>query len=244
MKKVGISMPVANEENTIKSFLTNLLQEISIIKAGYSFSVYIIMDKFSKDNTFNIVKEMAGKDERIKLIFHAKSTGAVSCYLKGFKSALENGCDYIIEMDSGGSHPPSKIKDIIFVLNNENYDVVFMSRFLKGGGIKNFPFYRKIVSKGGTALANLWLGTDYSDFTSGFQAFKADVLRSLDLDIFISSGGIYQTEMKYYCSDFKIKEIPFIYVGSTTAFRFKWILVALKNLFEMKYNKKNVVKIS
>ena len=242
IKKAGISIPVANEEKTIKTFLTDLLQETSPLKTNYSFSIYIIMDIFSKDKTFSIVKEMSEKDASLKPVFYEESTGVVSCYLKGFKSALEDGCDYIIEMDSGGSHPPSKIKDIVFTLNNENYDVVFMSRFAEGGDMKNLPFYRKFISKGGTLLANLWLGTDYSDATSGFQAFKAHVLKSFDLDNFISKGGIYQTEMKYYCSNFKVKEIPFVYVGSSTAFKFKWILTALKTLIKIKSNKKNIFK--
>ncbi len=237
-------MPVANEEKTIKSFLTTLLREISTLKTEYPFLVYIIMDKFSKDNTLNIVKEVAKTEVRIKLIFYKESTGVISCYLKGFKSALEDGCDYIIEMDSGGSHPPSKIKDIVFALNNENYDVVFMSRFAKGGSTKKFPFHRRIVSKGGTVLANLWLGTDYSDATSGFQAFTSNVLNSLYLDMFISKGGIYQTEMKYYCRNFKIKELPFIYVGSSSAFKFKWILTSFKTIFKIKSNEKNVIKKS
>jgi len=244
IKKVGISMPVANEENTIKGFLANLLHEISILGDPYSFAVYVIMDAFSKDNTFNLVKEISEKDPRIKLVFFEESTGVVSCYLKGFKCALEDECDYVIEMDSGGSHPPSKLKDIIFALDKENYDIVFMSRFMKGGEVVNFPLYRRIVSKGGSILANLWLGTNYNDATSGYQAFKASVLKAFNLDAFISKGGIYQTEMKYYCKGFKVKEIPFIYIGSTTAFKPKFLLFALKTLFKMKHNRKNVIKTS
>jgi glycosyltransferase involved in cell wall biosynthesis len=238
-KKVGISMPVANEETTIRPFLEDLIRDISPI--GYSFTVYIIMDNFSRDNTLNIVKEISEKDPRIRLVFFKHSTGVVSCYLKGFKCALEDGCDYIIEMDSGGSHPPSKIKDILHALDRESYDVAFMSRFMKEAGIENFPLYRRLVSKGGTVLANLWLGMHYSDATSGFEAFRAEVLKSFDLDAFISTGGIYQTEMKYYCSGFRHKEIPFVYMASTTAFKPKWIWTALKTLFRLRQNKKRVM---
>lgn len=239
MKKVAICMPVANEQDTIKDFLTGLLGQVDSL--DYSFSVYVVMDSFSKDNTFGIVKELSARDERIKPIFYERSTGVVSSYLKGFKDALSDGCDYIIEMDSGGSHPPSKIREILAALDEENYDVVFMSRFTSGAGLEGFPFYRRVISKGGTILANLWLGMHYSDATSGFEAFRAEVLRSFDLDGFLSEGGIYQTEMKYYCSDFKIKEIPFVYVASTTAFKLKWILIALKTLFRMRFNKARVL---
>jgi dolichol-phosphate mannosyltransferase len=242
MKKVGICMPVANEESTIKLFLENVLSEIS--KLDYDVAVYIIMDNFSKDNTSDIVNEIAEKYPRINLVFNESSTGVVSCYLYGFNLALKDGCDFIIEMDSGGSHPPTKIKEILFSLDYEDYDAVFMSRFIKGAGTKNFPFYRRVISKGGTSLANLWLGTRYSDATSGFEAFRREVLESLNLEAFLSTGGIYQTEMKYYChvGRLKIKELPFIYVGTTTAFKAKWIISAFEKLFRMKYNTKNVLR--
>ncbi len=242
VKKVGISMPIANEEATIGPFLDDFLREVSR-PDGYHFNIYIIMDNFSKDKTFDIVKEMSEKEPRIKLVFFKESTGVVSCYLKGFKCALADNCDFVIEMDSGGSHPPSKLKEILLALDKEGYDVAFMSRFMKGAGIENFPLYRRIVSKGGTVLANLWLGMDYSDATSGFEAFRGDVLRKFDLDSFISRGGIYQTEMKYYCHrlNCKTKEIPFVYVGTTSAFKMKWIMIALKTLYAMKFNVKNVI---
>ena len=90
-------------------------------------------------------------------------------------------------------------------------------------------------------MGNIWLGMDSTDATSGFEAFRAEVLTAFDLDAFISEGGIYQTEMKYYCKDFKIKEIPFVYVASTTSFKLKWVLIALKTLFMIKFNRKKVI---
>jgi dolichol-phosphate mannosyltransferase len=239
MKRVGISIPVANEESTIDYFLDNLLAELNNI--DHLFSIYIVMDNFSKDRTFDLVKAISEKDNRIKPVFYGNSTGVVSCYLKGFKCALEDECDFVIEMDSGGSHPPSKIKEILHALDKENYDVVFMSRFMRGGSVGNFPWHRMMASKGGTILAKFWLGLNLTDGTSGFQAFRAEVLKSFNLDAFISRGGIYQTEMKYYCGNYKIKEIPFTYVGSTSAFKFKWLLIALRTLLKIRSNKKNVI---
>jgi dolichol-phosphate mannosyltransferase len=242
MKKIGISMPVANEEATIVGFLEELTGELS--QLPYSCTIYVVMDNFSKDATLSLVNECAEKNGQVRLVFHGESTGAASCYLEGFKAALAEGCDYIIEMDSGGSHPPAKIKEMLQALDQEGFDVVLMSRFLTGGGIRNLPLYRRIVSQGGTILANLWLGTKYSDATSGMQGFRREVLESMDLNAFISTGGIYQTEMKYYCHQggFRIKELPFVYVGTTTAFKMKWIWIALKILVRMKYNQDRVLK--
>jgi len=241
MKKIAISMPVANEEETIASFLGRLLQEIS--RLHYDFRVYLIMDRFSRDNTFAVVQSLAAEDSRLKPVFYEQSTGVASCYLYGFKLGLAEGCAYLVEMDSGGSHPPAKIQEIVTALDQEGFEAVFMSRFLPGGGIRNFPTYRRLISRGGTLLANLWLGMNLSDATSGFEGFTASVLKRLRLDAFISYGGIYQTEMKYYCVSLgcKIKEIPFTYVGDRTSFKPKWLWIALKTLRRIKNNRSRVL---
>ncbi len=237
MKRIGISMPVANEAETIAGFLAGLLQEITGL--DYDFRVYVIMDNFSRDNTFAIVQSLAAKEARLKPAFYQQSSGVASCYLYGLQLGLAEGCDYLIEMDSGGSHPPAKIREIVAALDQEGFDVVFMSRFLPGGGLRNFPAYRRLVSRGGTLLANLWLGMHLSDATSGFEGFSAGVLKRLRLDAFISYGGIYQTEMKYYCLSLgcKIKEIPFTYVGDKTSFKPKWLWIALRTLGRIKANR-------
>ncbi len=241
---MGIVIPVANEERGVNNFLSTLLEEFSCLGGNYAFTAYIIMDSFSKDKTFEIVKSIGEQDPRIKPIFFKESSGPVSCYLKGFKCALKDSCDYIIEMDSGFSHPPSKIKDILYTLDTEGYDVVFMSRFMKTSAVKNFPFYRKIASRGGSLLANFWLGTRFSDATSGFQAFKVKVLKSFNLNAFISARSFYSTEMKYYCRNYRYKELPFTYTGSRTVFSSKLALIALKMLFKIKENEKYVCRDS
>lgn len=241
MKKVGIFMPVANEEEIIAGFLSGLLAEISWL--GYDFRVFVVMDGFSRDNTFAIVQELAASDPRLEPVFYEQSTGVASCYLHGYALALAEGCDYLIEMDSGGSHPPDKIKDIVAALDQEGFDAVFMSRFLPGGGIRNFPLHRRLVSWGGTLLANLWLGMDLSDATSGFEGFTAEVLKHLRLDAFISHGGIIQTEIKYYCVSLgcKFKEMPFTYQGDKSSFKPEWIWIALKTLARIKGNRSRVL---
>ena len=172
------------------------------------------------------------------------STGAASCYLEGFKAALADGCDYIIEMDSGGSHPPAKIKEMVQALNQEGFDVSLDEQVFNWRRHQKFAALPADRQPGGSILANLWLGTKYSDATSGMQGFRRKSLESMHLNALISTGGIYQTEMKYYCHQggFKIKELPFVYVGTTTAFKMKWIWIALKILVRMKYNQDRVLK--
>ena len=170
MKKTIIVMPVANEEET----MAQVIEEILALPYDNLY-LYTVLDNYSKDNTEKIVKEYEEKTGRVKDIFYKDSYGVVSCYLYGYKRALEDGAERIIEMDGGGSHQPSEIPQFIDKLE-EGYECVWGSRFCEGGELENGPLYRRILSKGGTILANLVLHTKLRDMTSGFEAFQKEVL--------------------------------------------------------------------
>ena len=201
--------------------------------------VYPVIDSYSKDRTEEIIHKMEARYDRVKLIFHKESRGVITCYLYGFKQALSDGAERIIEMDGGGSHKPSEIPQFIEKLD-EGYDCVFGSRFMEGGGISNQPLYRRLLSSGGTILANLVLGTKLKDMTSGFEGFQREVLESMNLDAILSRGHMYQTEMRYYCRNLNTIEVPITYVGSKSSIKLKSVTEALRLLFLLKKNEKNV----
>ena len=146
-----------------------------------------------------------------------------------------------LEMDGGGSHSPSEIPQFIEKLE-EGYDCVWGSRFIEGGEIANQPLYRRILSGGGTILSNLVLGTKLRDMTSGFEGFQRYVLESMDLKAFLSTGHMYQTEMRYYCRNYHTIEVPIHYVGGSSSLKFKSVKEALKILFQLKKNETKVMK--
>lgn len=234
MKKTVIVMPVANEEDS----MAQVIEDILALPYDNLF-LYPVLDSYTKDNTENIVKEYEQKTGRVKDIFYKDSRGVVSCYLYGFKCALEDGAERIIEMDGGGSHQPSEIPQFIEKLDN-GYQCVWGSRFCAGGGMENDPLYRKILSKGGTILSNLVLGTKLQDMTSGFEAFQRDVLMEFNLDRFLSTGHMYQTEMRYYCSNKKAIEVPIHYIAGSSSLKFKSVTEALRILFKLKKNESAV----
>ena len=234
MKKTIIVMPVANEEGSIGG----VLQQIMDLPYDNLY-VYPVMDNFSKDGTERIIREMEQKYDKIRLIFHEKSRGVVSCYLYGFKMALEAGAERIIEMDGGGSHLPEEIPQFIEKLD-EGYDCVWGSRYVAGGDISNHPLYRRVLSSGGTILANLVLGTKLKDMTSGFEAFQRPIIEALDLDAFLSTGHMYQTEMRFYCRNCRTIEVPIHYIGSESSLKFKSVKEALRILFQLKKYEPNV----
>lgn len=235
MKKTVIVMPVANEGSTMESVVD------SILSLGYeNLYLYAVIDSYSKDNTEQILREFEKKTDRVKCIFYKESKGVISCYLEGFRIALQDGAEQIIEMDGGGSHQTSEIPQFIEKLN-EGYDCVWGSRFIEGGSISSQPLYRRILSGGGTFLSNLVLGTRYKDMTSGFEGFQRSVLESLNLRKFLSTGHMYQTEMRYYCRNFRTIEVPINYIGSSSSLKFKAVKEALSILFRLKKHEKEVL---
>lgn len=235
MKKTIIVMPVANEEATMGNILDQILQ------LPYdNLYIYVVMDSYSKDRTKEIIEEYEQKSDKVKLIFYKESYGVISCYLEGFRQALKDGAEQIIEMDGGGSHLPEEIPQFIEMLN-KGYDCVWGSRFINGGGIASQPLYRRLLSSGGTLLANAVLGTKLKDMTSGFEGFQRYVLDNMQLDNFLSTGHMYQTEMRYYCRKYRTIEVPIHYIGSNSSLRLKSVTEALSILFKLKKHEKEVM---
>lgn len=235
MKKTIIVMPVANEEDTMKQVLDSILQ------LPYDdLYIYPVIDNYSKDRTEEIIRDYEKITEKVKCIFYNESRGVISCYLEGFRQALRDGAEYVIEMDGGGSHSPKEIPQFIEHLQ-EGYDCVWGSRFVAGGDIRNLPLYRRILSGGGTLLSNLVLGTKLKDMTSGFEGFQRKILENLNLDNFLSTGHMYQTEMRFYCRNCRTIEVPIHYVGGTSSLKLKSVKEALIILFKLKKNERKVV---
>jgi dolichol-phosphate mannosyltransferase len=234
MKKTIIVMPVANEESTMGQILDEIL--------GLPYDnlyIYPVIDSYSKDRTEEIIRQKAQTDSRVKCIFYEKSTGVISCYLEGFRQALADGAEQILEMDGGGSHLPAEIPQFLEALDR-GYECVWGSRFMEGGSMKHQPLYRRILSRGGTFLANLVVGTRLKDMTSGFEAFRRDVLENMRLENFMSTGHMYQTEMRFYCRNRKTIEVPIHYVGTASSLKGSSVTEALRILFRLRKNEKQI----
>lgn len=236
MSKYAVVMPAANEQETILQTIEEIMNF-----DNRPLHLYIVIDRFSKDNTEAIIRKAMEQYERLHLVFYEKAHGVASCYLYGFQVAIKEGADFIIEMDAGGSHRTQDIQKFLDKLD-EGYSCVWGSRFMKGGGVKDLPMYRLFISRGGTILSNTVLGTRLKDMTSGFEAFRAEVLEKMNLDLFLSTGHMYQTEMRYYCRNEKSVEVPIVYYGSETGLKMKSVTEALNILFRLKKYEKEVKK--
>lgn len=234
--KTVIVMPVANEEATMAKVVDTIMQ-----LPYENLYYYPVIDDYSRDRTEAILREKAENNPRMKVIYYKESRGVISCYLEGYRQALLDGADRIIEMDGGMSHDPAQLPEFIKKLD-EGYDCVWGSRFVKGGGISDLPLYRRILSSGGTILANMVLGTRLKDMTSGYEAFQRHVLEKMNLDEILSTGHMYQTEVRYYCRGFNCVEVPIHYAGSSSGLNAGNVFEALSILFKLKKHEKNVWK--
>jgi dolichol-phosphate mannosyltransferase len=206
-KNWAIVTPLANEENDFGPFIDEMNFVINELNPG---KVYLVVDNASKDKTLELCRELSNRDSRYVTVYAPENRNVVDAYRRGLREAYDAGHDIIIELDAGLSHDPKAIPMFLRVLNEGN-ECAFGSRFINGGSMGNSPFNRRMLSKTGTVLANLLLGTELSDMTSGFQGFHRDVVKAiLDYD-FKSKAHFYQTELRYLLRKRRTMEIPIHY---------------------------------
>src|SRR5918911_4192473 len=164
--KLGIVCPMASEEQTAIAFVRAVLEQCRS-RDFQSVTFFAILDRACKDRTRELLEEYAAQETQLRVVWSPENKGVVDAYVRGYREALEAGCDWILEIDAGFSHQPADIPQF-FDKMLEGYDCVFGSRFCKGGSVKDSSTKREIISRGGTFLANLLLGTQLKDMTSGF----------------------------------------------------------------------------
>jgi dolichol-phosphate mannosyltransferase len=198
---------MANEEREFDEFTGELQGVLDEMQSGH---VYIVVDKVSVDNTYDMCMFLAATDPRFTVVWAPENRNIVDAYLRGFREAFERGHDFIIEMDAGMSHDPKAIPQFIKVLSQGN-DCAFGSRFIGGGSMTDSPLNRRLLSRSGTLLANLFLGTGLYDMTSGFQGFHSAIVGKLLKYPFLSKAHFFQTEVRYLLRNHRFVEIPIHY---------------------------------
>ena len=203
--KTLVIIPTYNEKENIGKIIPLVLiqdQDIDVL----------VVDDNSPDGTGKIVSEMIATNHRVKLIQRVKKSGLGTAYLAGFQYALQNGYDYIFEMDSDFSHDPAYIPYFLSAI--QEADLVLGSRYIKGVNVVNWPISRLILSYYANVYARWVTGLPLRDSTGGFKCFKREVLETIGLDRIHSNGYAFQIEMSFraWRKGFKIKEIPIIFV--------------------------------
>ncbi len=226
---LGIVCPMANERPTAVEFVNAVMQQCGGFKSVMFFAVF---DNACKDGTIDLLKEQQNKLPELKVIWAPEDRCVVDAYVRGYKEALSAGCDWILEIDASFSHQPSQIPQF-FDKMADGYDCVFGSRFCKGGKFSEAPWSRYFISYAGSIFTNVLLGTKLKDMTSGFEMFTRNALqRVLDKGI-QSRGHFFQTEIKAYCRNMRIIDVPIHYRAPSQNVNTSVIIDAFKNLFRL-----------
>lgn len=202
VKKSLIVIPTYNEA-------ANILTLIDAIKAQNPPVHILVVDDNSPDQTANRVEEIKSRyPGAVHILRRASKQGLGRAYIAGFHWGLEKGYDVLVEMDADFSHRPTDLVRLLEAL--DRYDFAVGSRWVSGGGTLNWSFWRKLISLGGSIYSRWILGYPIRDWTGGFNAWRADVLRGVDLDDIRSEGYSFQIELKYRANlcQFQGIEVP------------------------------------
>ena len=206
MDKKLVIIPTYNEKENISDIIGK------VISLPGDFHVLVI-DDGSPDGTAQIVKGLAS--ERVHLIERPGKLGLGTAYLTGFRWALENGYDYIFEMDADFSHNPEDLIRLWGACSNNGADLAVGSRYSNGVSVVDWPMSRIIMSWFASAYVRTVLGMKVYDTTAGFVCYSRKVLESIDLDAVRMKGYGFQIEMKYtaWKKGFKLQEVPIIFTN-------------------------------
>jgi len=218
-------IPMANEETDFDEFIQELTAVLNRLQTG---TVYLVVDTVSKDRTLELCRALSKKDARFITVFAPENKNVVDAYIRGYKEAYHKGHDIIIEMDAGMSHDPKAIPMFLRVLNEGN-ECAFGSRFINGGSMVKSPPSRVFLSRTGTFLSNLLLGTKMYDMTSGYQGFHASFIKKIIEYPLLSKAHFYQTEIRYLLRHSQYAEIPIHYQAPSPSVSKK----AIKNSIEV-----------
>ncbi len=200
--KIIIVVPTYNEAENIEPITQEIFKYLPDANI-------LIIDDDSTDDTGKIAASLSQANHKIRSISRkGKAKSFAQSYIEGFKEALKNNADYIIQMDADFSHNPKYLPKILE--ESKNHDVVIGSRYIRGGKIENWSFWRRLVSRGGSIYSKLVAGLPFADSTSGFVGWRREALQKIDLGKINSDGYAFQIEMKFnaYKNNLKIKEIP------------------------------------
>lgn len=202
LDRVLVITPTYNEAENIESTIQRLRK---VAPATHS----LIVDDNSPDGTGAIADSMADEDPNIHVLHRAGKGGLAAAYLAGFDWGLERDYQVLVEMDADGSHQPELLPDLLAALSDLDADMVKGSRWLPGGATNQSKF-REILSRGANIWVQIAMDVPVRDSTGGFNAFRASILRRIDLSDVASKGYTFQVDLtrRVLAAGGKVAEVP------------------------------------
>lgn len=204
-----VIVPTYNERENITRLIGAILDQDQRLEI-------LVVDDGSPDGTGEIVDALVQHEPRLHIIKRPRKMGLGTAYIAGFRWALEQGYDYVFEMDADFSHDPAHLPQFLRAI--EEADLVLGSRYRNGKvTVVNWPIKRLLLSYFANVYARVVTGLPVWDATGGFKAFRRKVLEAIDLSHVRSNGYAFQIEMSFraWRKHFKIVEIPIVFVDRT-----------------------------
>jgi dolichol-phosphate mannosyltransferase len=203
---VWLILPTYEEAGNVERVVEASLRALE--RAAPGGHRILVVDDASPDGTGAIADRLAERHPAVQVLHRAGREGLGPAYLAGFATALRGGATHVIEMDADLSHDPA---DIVRLLDAaRDADLVLGSRYVRGGGVRDWGPVRRVVSRAGCMYARAVLGVPVRDLTGGFKCFRREVLEAIDLAHARSHGYVFQVELTYRAAQagFRIRELP------------------------------------
>jgi dolichol-phosphate mannosyltransferase len=195
-----VCLPTYNERENLEQMLRALSDKGVRV---------LVVDDNSPDGTGELADALAAQLDFVDVLHRERKEGLGPAYIAGFRRALEDGAELVLEMDCDFSHDPSDVPRLIAKAAG-GADLVLGSRYVEGGAIRDWGLVRRFVSAGGSFYARVVLGAPIRDLTGGFKCYRRRVLENIDLDAIHSKGYAFQIETTYRAlrRGFEVVEIP------------------------------------
>jgi dolichol-phosphate mannosyltransferase len=210
---VWVVIPTYNEADTIDRIVRATALELS--RVAPAEHRILIVDDNSPDGTGAIADSLAAELGVVEVLHRAAKNGLGNAYKAGFARALAADAELVIEMDADFSHDPCYLGDLLRAA--ETADLVLGSRYVPGGGVRDWGLLRRMISRGGGIYARIILRVDIRDLTGGFKCIHRRVLERIDLESIRAAGYVFQIEVTYRAllAGFKVTEVPIVFSDRT-----------------------------
>lgn len=200
-----VVLPTFNEAESIEEVLRRT-------RAAVPDASILVVDDGSPDGTGDLADKVGTELGQIEVMRRDAPRGLGDAYRAGFAKGLADGFEVLVEMDSDLSHDPAALPALLKAV--ENHDLVIGSRYVQGGSIPQWAAHRRLLSRAGNVYSARLLGVPVRDMTSGFRAYRASLLRTMELDTVKADGYGFQIEMTYRAAqrDARIAEVPIRFV--------------------------------
>jgi dolichol-phosphate mannosyltransferase len=208
--RATICLPTYNEAANLEPMLRALRPHL---REG---DRVLVIDDASPDGTGAIADRLAGELPFVDVLHRPQKEGLGPAYLAGFTRALADGAELVLEMDCDFSHNPADVPRLVAAAE-DGADVVLGSRYVQGGGVTEWGLARRLISRGASVYAGLFLHMGVKDPTGGFKCLRRKVLETIDLGAITAKGYAFQIETTYRAkrAGFRVVEVPITFSDRT-----------------------------